>query len=288
MTRCSRHFDLMRFSIVAHRASETKHRAHHPTVAAFRAAPADAARGAQDAGGGRRGARPSGHPAGARRNRGRPLGSLRALGRGRSGAEPAGGPDLSARQARHRPCAPPRRCCRIPRRGRLPPGKNRRTAAPSRSSSSHALAAGGVMSASRRDRGELERCLEHLSHKRWFRSHGGLIQELIPPLGHDLRLVVAGGTVVRAVKRVAPPGEWRTNVALGAVGTRSNRRQSPASLRSQPRPARRRRPRRRRPAPARPRPLRRARDQRAPSISARSTRSTRTSSRESSMRLSGA
>jgi RimK family alpha-L-glutamate ligase len=68
-----------------------------------------------------------------------------------------------------------------------------------------------------RDRGELEVCLEQLSRRRWFRSHGGLVQELIQPLGHDLRLVVAGGSVVGAIKRIAPPGEWRTNVALGAI-----------------------------------------------------------------------
>jgi RimK family alpha-L-glutamate ligase len=68
-----------------------------------------------------------------------------------------------------------------------------------------------------RNETELERGLEAVSERPWFRRHGALLQELVPPSGYDLRLVVAGGEVVGGGARVAAAGEWRTNVSLGGT-----------------------------------------------------------------------
>jgi len=81
--------------------------------------------------------------------------------------------------------------------------------------------------------GELEEALARAQSRQWFREQGAIAQELVEPRGSwleapsaeppapgrrawDLRVVVAGGRVVGSAKRVALPGEWRTNAALGA------------------------------------------------------------------------
>jgi RimK family alpha-L-glutamate ligase len=75
---------------------------------------------------------------------------------------------------------------------------------------------------SRRD---LLRRLDELGSRDWFRRQGVLVQELIPPLGYDLRIVVARSRVIGAIHRVAAAGDWRTNISLG--GTREPANPSP-------------------------------------------------------------
>ena len=63
---------------------------------------------------------------------------------------------------------------------------------------------------------ELARYIATMNSRAWW-SIGGIVQELVPPLGIDLRVIVAGGRVVGAASRTAQPDEWRTNVALGGT-----------------------------------------------------------------------
>jgi [lysine-biosynthesis-protein LysW]--L-2-aminoadipate ligase len=67
-----------------------------------------------------------------------------------------------------------------------------------------------------RTKRDLTRLLPALRDRRWFRRQGAVVQELVAPCGYDLRLLVARGVVIGGIERVSAPGEWRTNVSLGA------------------------------------------------------------------------
>lgn len=65
------------------------------------------------------------------------------------------------------------------------------------------------------DDGAVASYLARVGRRPWFARHGVLAQEVLPRVGHDLRVLVAGGRVVGAIERRAAPGEWRTNISLG-------------------------------------------------------------------------
>jgi RimK family alpha-L-glutamate ligase len=65
------------------------------------------------------------------------------------------------------------------------------------------------------DTESLNAALVAIRERPWYDATGAVAQKLVQPQGYDLRIVVAGGVVVGAARRVAVLGEWRTNVALG-------------------------------------------------------------------------
>ena len=67
------------------------------------------------------------------------------------------------------------------------------------------------------DEDSLVETLARLSGSTWFEQQGVLVQELVPPQGYDLRILVAAERIVGAIFRIAAEGEWRTNIALGGV-----------------------------------------------------------------------
>ncbi len=76
----------------------------------------------------------------------------------------------------------------------------------------------------------LHRCLEEIRERPWCQRRGALVQEMIPPAGHDLRLVVAGGVVIGAIRRIAAEGEWRTNISLGGTTRRARPSEAACAL----------------------------------------------------------
>ena len=127
--------------------------------------------------------------------------------------QPRGCAARRARQARHRPCAGTRRLAASAHGARLARGT---TSLRSPFVVKPRFGSWGRDVERVQSEADLAAQLTRLRERGWFRRQGALVQELVSSEGRDLRLVIAAGRVVGAVERVARPGEWRTNVSLGA------------------------------------------------------------------------
>lgn len=62
---------------------------------------------------------------------------------------------------------------------------------------------------------DLAQTLARLADRVWFRTSGALLQELEPTGGQDIRVIVAGGRVAGALRRISRPGDWQTSSVAG-------------------------------------------------------------------------
>ena len=64
---------------------------------------------------------------------------------------------------------------------------------------------------------DLARILGLIRDRPWWRRHGAILQQLVSPVHYDIRVLVAGSHAIAGARRIAAPGEWRTNVTLGGM-----------------------------------------------------------------------
>ena len=68
---------------------------------------------------------------------------------------------------------------------------------------------------------ETEQAVDAIVHTLWSLGHDILVQEFVAESrGRDIRALVVGDRVVASMRRVAPVGEFRSNIHRGGVGTR--------------------------------------------------------------------
>ena len=189
---------------------------------------------------GRRGARAARRAPDARRDRRRALGARRARRARRGRPQRPGGAARRARQAAHGedPAAARHPASAHDARPRWKSGAG--DGAPGRGQAP--LRELGARGPSLRRRPLARGVLEQVADSAWYRRHGAIVQELVPPQGYDLRIVVAAGCVVgrrvpdRGRGRVAHQRRARRRPPSRVASRRARRPRSRSRLRLRPAP----------------------------------------------------